>query len=71
MQAYREEAILSEDGILTLHDLPFRQGESVEVIVLPFVVPAISASRYPLRGTPVTLVAPTEPVAAGEWEVTA
>lgn len=68
MQAHRAEATLSEDGVLTLHDLPFRRGESVEVIVLPFVVPAPVKSRYPLRGTPVTFDSPTEPVAEFEWE---
>ncbi len=66
MQAHRAETTLSEDGVITLRDLPFRRGESVEVIVLPF--PAASGSRYPLRGTKVTLLAPTEPVADADWE---
>ena len=26
------------------------------------------AARYPLRGTPVKYIAPTEPVAESEWE---
>ena len=47
---------------------PFRRGESVEVIVLPFSSVAASGSRYPLRGTPVTFFAPTEPVAEADWE---
>ena len=63
MQAHRAETTLSEDGTLTLRDIPFRRGESVEVIVLPFAAAAASGSRYPLRGTPVTLLSPTEPVA--------
>jgi hypothetical protein len=69
MQAHRAEATLSEDGVITLHDIPFRRGESVEVIVLPFATGAASGSRYPLRGTPVTFLAPTEPVAEADWEV--
>ena len=68
MQAHRAEATLSEDGVITLRDIPFRRGESVEVIVLPFSVPAAAGSRYPLRGTPVTLLSPTEPVADADWE---
>ena len=68
MQAHRAETTLAEDGVLTLHDVPFRRGESVEVIVRPFTAPAASAARHPLRGTPVKLVAPTEPVADGDWE---
>ena len=67
MQAHRAETTLSEDGVITLRDIPFRRGESVEVIVLPFAA-AAPGSRYPLRGTPVTLLAPTEPVAAADWE---
>jgi len=68
MQAHRAETTLSEDGVITLRDIPFRRGESVEVIVLPFATAAASGSRYPLRGTPVTLLAPTEPVSEADWE---
>ena len=68
MQAHRAEATLAEDGVITLRDIPFRRGESVEVIVLPFATAEVSGSRYPLRGTPVTLLAPTEPVADADWE---
>ena len=69
MQAHRTETILSEDGVITLRDIPFRRGECVEVIVLSNPTTAASGSRYPLRGTPVTLLAPTEPVAESDWEV--
>ncbi len=68
IQAHRAETTLSEDGVITLRDIPFRRGESVEVIVLSFAPAAASRSRYPLRGTPVTLLAPTEPVAEADWE---
>ena len=68
MQAHRTETTLSEDGAVTVRDIPFRRGESVEVIVLPIATPTKPGSRYPLRGTPVTLVGPTEPVADAEWE---
>ena len=63
MQAHRTETTVSPDGIITLRDLPFRGGESVEVIVLPYLAATPPRSRYPLRNTPVSLVAPTEPVA--------
>ncbi|MEY4200225.1 MAG: hypothetical protein RLZZ265_1965 [Verrucomicrobiota bacterium] len=68
MQAHRAETTLAEDGVLTLHGVPFHRGESVEVIVLPFPTPVPTGSRHPLRGTPVKLVAPTEPVADADWE---
>ena len=68
MQAHRAETTLSEDGVIVLRDIPFRRGESVEVIVFPFPAAAGTGSRYPLRGTPVTLLSPTEPVADADWE---
>ena len=46
MQAHRAETTLSEDGVITLRDIPFRRGESVEVIVLPFsAIAAAGSSR--------------------------
>ena len=68
MQAHRAETTLSEDGVITLRGIPFLRGECVEVIVLPFTAAATPDLRYPLRGTPVTLLAPTEPVAEADWE---
>ena len=68
MQAHRAETTLSEDGVITLRDIPFRRGDSVEVIVLAFPVVDNTGSRYPLRGTPVALLQPSEPVANGDWE---
>jgi hypothetical protein len=68
MQAHRAEATVSEDGAITVRDVPFRTGESVEVIVLPSSPAVSSDSRYPLRGKPVTLIDPTKPVSDGDWE---
>ena len=68
MQAYRVETTLSQDGTLTLSNLPLHAGESVEVIILvqPSVTPG--RPRYPLRGLPVCYIEPTEPVAQADWE---
>ena len=69
MQAHRTETVVSEDGVITLRDVPFARGESVEVIVLPFSTSATRPSTgLSLRGTPVSLKDPTQPVAEGEWE---
>jgi hypothetical protein len=65
MQAHRTEATVLEDGVLTLHDVPFRKGDAVEVIVL--LAPKATAT-HSLRGKPVSLIAPTEPVAESEWD---
>lgn len=70
MVAHREETTLSEDGVITLRDLPFRRGDSVEVIVMSSPSSCPTGSRYPLRGTPVTLAAPTDPVGDDDWEAT-
>jgi len=65
--AHRIEAILSEDGKLSLEHLPFRAGQAVEVIVLPT---AQSASPNPiLQGTVLRYDLPTEPVAVVDWDV--
>ena len=68
MQAHRAETTLSEDGVITLRGLPFRSGDSVEVIILSSAAGNATTSRYPLRGTPVTFLSPTEPVADADWE---
>lgn len=70
MQAHRVETTLAEDGVITLRDVPFRCGETVEIIVLPAppIRVADRGSLYPLRGTPYTYLDPTEPVAEEDWE---
>ena len=47
MQAYSVETTLSQDGTLTLSNLPLHAGESVEVIIL--VQPSVTLGhlRYP------------------------
>jgi hypothetical protein len=34
MEAYRTETVIQSDRVLILHDVPFRSGEKVKVIVL-------------------------------------
>ena len=71
MNAHRINATLRKNGSITLTDLPFRRGDSVEVIVLSGQreSEAPSAKKYPLRGMPYTYVDPTEPVALDDWEI--
>ncbi|HEV8711501.1 MAG TPA: hypothetical protein VGX03_01575 [Candidatus Binatia bacterium] len=68
MQAHRIETILQQDGTLTLSNLPFQAGEAVEVIILARSPTALHKNRYPLRGTPISYINPTEPVAQEDWE---
>jgi hypothetical protein len=66
--AHRIEAVLSEDGKLSLDNLPFQAGQAVEVIILPAAyVPASAA--HPLRGTVQRYDEPTAPVAEADWGV--
>jgi len=66
--AHRVETTLRQDGTLTLERLPFRAGQSVEVIILPRPDEAKTADPYPLRGTPFHYDRPTEPVAEEDWD---
>lgn len=77
MNAHRVETILTKDRTLTLQDLPFKEGDTVEVIVVerrslrqgeaPTSSP--DSNPYPLRGRVYRYDDPTEPVALEDWEV--
>lgn len=71
LQAHRVETTLTEDGTLTLQQLPFQAGEAVEVIVLPNLVLSSSPGEYSLRGTPLSYREPAEPVGEQDWEASA
>lgn len=68
MSAHRIETTLSSDRTLTLRDLPFKPGVSLEVIIREHPAASENTLRYPLRGTPYRYDTPFEPVAAEEWE---
>jgi hypothetical protein len=65
--AHRVEAVLAEDGKLSLDRLPFRAGQTVEVIVLPAAQSPPPGT--PLRGTVLRFDRPTDPVDDAEWGV--
>jgi hypothetical protein len=77
MNAYKVETILSEDGALTLKDLPFHVGDAVEVIILERSPHQMEKAEdkpepnlYPLRGTVLFYEDPFEPaVPVEDWEV--
>ena len=66
VQTYRVETKLQKDGTLTLRNLPFQAGESVEVLIV--VQAASQKNSYPLRGTSLHYTDPIEPVAEEDWE---
>ena len=65
--AYRAHAQV-ENGKLTLDNVPFAEGEEVEVIVLAEARKA-RGERYPLRGSVLRYDDPTAPVADTDWDV--
>ena len=77
MNAHHVETVLTENGTLTLQDLPFQAGDAVEVIILErhklrteeAHTNHSDSNPYPLRGTVIRYDDPTEPVALEDWEV--
>ncbi len=68
MQTYRVETTVSNDGTLTIKELPFKAGTKK----LSCMVASSSkniVSGYPLHGTPVYYVDPFESVAQDDWDV--
>lgn len=68
MNAHRIETKLSSDRTLTLLDLPFKPGASLEIIILETPILRENTPRHPLRGTAYRFDAPFEPVATEDWE---
>jgi hypothetical protein len=69
MLAHRIEATVERDKTLTLENLPFHSGERVEVIVLSRSQEVSQQDPYPLRGTTIQYIDPTEPIAQNDWEI--
>ena len=67
MSAHHIEITLSQDGKLMLDELPFRAGDTVEVIILAQQSKQ-NGQDYPLRGQPIKYVEPTDPVAETDWD---
>ena len=68
MEKHRIETKVEQDRSLTLRDLAFHAGASVEVTILLRGESSESKGRCGLRGTPVTYIRPFESVAEAEWE---
>lgn len=65
MNAHRVETVIRQDKTVLLEDLPFQAGESVEVVISQCTSKRNEDGRYPLRGTPIEYIDPTEAVADG------
>ena len=67
MQAHRIETKVLPNGKIVLENLPFDEGENVEIIVLETKTEAKPAQKS-LRGTLLKYEQPFEPVASDDWE---
>ena len=70
MEAYRVRSHVTEDGSLTVANVPFAAGQEVEVIVLAEARKKREQRRYPLHGTAIQYIDPTSPVAVDDWDAT-
>ena len=68
MEAHRIETTLTQGGKLTLTNLPFQKGDTVEIIILRQPIASSGKKVHPLRGTLLKYIDPTEPVAQEDWE---
>ena len=68
MSTYRVDATLTENGKITLDDLPFRAGDSVEIIIVTRSGQPTEKQSSPLQGKVIYYDKPTEPVAQTDWE---
>ena len=69
MKAYRVEKQIAANGELKLNGLPFKEGDTVEVIILLHETGSHPVTLSPLRGKVIEYLDPTEPVAEEEWEL--
>lgn len=68
MSTYRVDTTLTEDGKITLDELPFQAGDAVEIIIVPRASQPTEKALTPLHGKVIYYDRPTEPVAQEDWE---
>jgi hypothetical protein len=70
MKTYRIEITLTEKGKLNLQNLPFKQGDEVEVIIMERRSSNPNSKPHSLRGTVISYEYPFEPaVPVEDWDV--
>ncbi len=69
METHRIEKVVQSNGTIVLENLPFAEGETVEIIIVKSDTES-EKKRYPLRGTSYKYEEPFEPaVPVEDWEV--
>ncbi len=51
MNSHRIKTALTENGKLSLQNLPFKKGDKVEIIILPQTKSTLNVANYPLANT--------------------
>ncbi len=70
MNAYRIETALTENGKLSLQNLPFKKGDEVKVIILERSSSKTISDSHTLKGRVIRYDNPFEPATSAEdWEV--
>lgn len=68
MQTHRIEKIIQPNGVIVLEDLPFKEGETVEIVISKAETES-KENLYPLRGTIYKYEEPFEAaVPLEDWE---
>jgi hypothetical protein len=68
METHRVETVVRNDRTVVVDNLPFDEGETVEVIIVKSDEKPVD-ERYPLRDTPYTYTDPFEPAVQPEdWD---
>ena len=68
METFRLDTTLTQDGTLTLSNLPFQAGDVVAVIIVPRAAASAEQHGYPFRGKVIRYDNPTAPNAQDGWE---
>ena len=67
MHTFSTHTSVKKGKRIELKDIPFAEGEHLEVLLIQVSMPPKSNS-YPLRGLKIRYDAPTEPVAMEDWD---
>ena len=69
MNAHRIETKIGANNTVLLKELPFEEGETVEVIILEKKIRLKRDNTNQLRGKVLKYDEPFEPIARDDWEV--
>lgn len=69
MEAYRIESVVLPNGLISIENVPFEEGESVEVIILESRKSDGDKVHHSLKGSVLRYDSPFEPACSPEdWE---